>query len=173
MGFAPSRSVHSNMALEARKSVALPFLNAPAKLDGTAVGDYGFDPLGFTDTLQDLSYVKQAEIKHGRVAMLATVGYVVQQSFHFASSEANPLKAVQALGFGPNLQVLFAIGCVELATWKATFDGKGVAGTLCHAPFAAATRLSSSVASLYMHSLHHAHTPITRTHSLTHSLTQP
>ena len=65
VGFAPARNAQTSFALSARKSVALPFLNAPAKLDGSAVGDYGFDPLGFTDTLKDLHYVKEAEIKVG------------------------------------------------------------------------------------------------------------
>lgn len=60
--------------------------------------------------------------------MLATVGFLVQQKIHFVSSEADPLKAISALGYGPNLQVLFAIGCVELATWEQTFNGSGTPG---------------------------------------------
>lgn len=52
---------------------------------------------------------------------LACVGFVVQQYFHIVSPEADPLKAVTALGYGPNLQILFAIGCIELATWDQTF----------------------------------------------------
>lgn len=63
LGFAPASRNPASSALSARKSVALPFLNAPAKLDGTAVGDYGFDPLGFTDTLKDLHYVKVATLQ--------------------------------------------------------------------------------------------------------------
>lgn len=39
------------------KSKALPFLEAPAKLDGSTVGDFGFDPLGFTNTVPNLHYV--------------------------------------------------------------------------------------------------------------------
>lgn len=35
------------------KSTALPFLSKPAKLDGSIVGDFGFDPLGFTNTLNE------------------------------------------------------------------------------------------------------------------------
>jgi hypothetical protein len=103
------------------KSKALPFLDAPSKLDGTAVGDFGFDPLGLTDTLTDLNYVKAAELKHGRVAMLATVGFIFQQYVHIVSPEADPIKAIAAVGFGPNLQILSAIGVVELATWDKTF----------------------------------------------------
>jgi hypothetical protein len=110
------------------KSKALPFLEAPKKLDGTAVGDFGFDPLGLTENIVDLNYVTAAEIKHGRVAMLATVGFVVQQYIHIVNPESNPLKAIAALGYGPNLQILFAIGVIELATWDKTFFPTGVPG---------------------------------------------
>ena len=85
------------------------------------IGDQGFDPLGITNTIPSLNYVRAAELKHGRVAMLATVGFVFQQYVHIVSSEADPLKAVSALGYGPNLQILFAIGCIELSTWDVTF----------------------------------------------------
>lgn len=85
------------------------------------IGDQGFDPLGISNTIPSLNYARAAELKHGRVAMLATVGFVFQQYVHIVSSEADPLKAVTALGYGPNLQILFAIGCIELSTWDATF----------------------------------------------------
>jgi len=56
------------------KSVALPFLKRPAALDGTHAGDYGFDPLGFTQD-NDLYTMMESEIRHGRLAMLAVVGW--------------------------------------------------------------------------------------------------
>jgi hypothetical protein len=31
------------------QSKALPFLKAPAKLDGSLAGDFGFDPMGISD----------------------------------------------------------------------------------------------------------------------------
>ena len=96
-------------------------LNRFYQLDGTMIGDQGFDPLGITNTIPSLNYVRAAELKHGRVAMLATVGFVFQQYVHIVSSESDPLKAVSALGYGPNLQILFAIGCIELSTWDVTF----------------------------------------------------
>eukprot|EP01031_Cornospumella_fuschlensis_P033558 gene33558-40597_t len=108
----------------AKKSKALPFLSQPKKLDGSIVGDFGFDPLGFTDTLRDLNYVTASELKHGRVAMLATVGFVFQQYVHIVAPEADPIKAISALGTSVNLQILSFIGVLELATWKKTFDGK-------------------------------------------------
>jgi len=43
-------------------------------------GDVGFDPWGFSTTLTelggDLKYVREAEITHGRVAMLAAAGFL-------------------------------------------------------------------------------------------------
>lgn len=45
----------------------------------------GFDPLGFTTTITelggDLNYVREAELMHGRQAMLATVGFVAPALF--------------------------------------------------------------------------------------------
>merc|ERR1719393_1151892 len=57
------------------KSQALPFLEAPPQLDGSMAGDVGFDPLGLSGYFS-LDYMREAEIKHGRICMLATLGYV-------------------------------------------------------------------------------------------------
>mmetsp|Transcript_32254 Transcript_32254/g.108638 ORF Transcript_32254/g.108638 Transcript_32254/m.108638 type:complete len:210 (-) Transcript_32254:128-757(-) len=59
------------------KSPALPFLEQPKTLDGTLAGDVGFDPLGLSeidDLGIDLYWMREAEIKHGRIAMLAAAG---------------------------------------------------------------------------------------------------
>merc|ERR1719271_287377 len=69
----------------AEKSAAIPFLNKPPALDGTIPGDVGFDPLGFSTTITelggDLNYVREAELMHGRQAMLATVGFLFPAYF--------------------------------------------------------------------------------------------
>jgi len=57
------------------QSKALPFLEAPANLDGSMVGDNGFDPLGLS-AAGNIKWMREAELKHGRVAMLAWAGYV-------------------------------------------------------------------------------------------------
>ena len=66
------------MAIE--RSAAIPFLKKPPALDGSMVGDVGFDPLGISTTILelggDLKYVREAELMHGRQAMLACVGFV-------------------------------------------------------------------------------------------------
>ena len=65
----------------AEKSKSLPFLPRPAALDGSVVGDVGFDPVGFTSWLP-LPYLQEAEIKHCRIAMLATLGWIVADFVH-------------------------------------------------------------------------------------------
>lgn len=59
-------------------SATLPFLKRPPKLDGTAAGDFGFDPLGFTEDY-DLFTMQEAEIRHARLAMLAVVGWPLSE----------------------------------------------------------------------------------------------
>merc|ERR1712176_575407 len=75
--FAPAKSnIQRNVALNAEKSQALPFMNRPPLLDGSMAGDVGFDPLGLSNIDGvgiDLYWLREAEIKHARVAMLAVV----------------------------------------------------------------------------------------------------
>merc|ERR1719171_1643116 len=82
-------------------SASIPFLKKPPALDGSMAGDVGFDPLGFTTTITelggDLNYVREAELMHGRQAMLATVGFIFPAIFgklpNLASVSSNPLEA--------------------------------------------------------------------------------
>lgn len=77
-----------------QRSNALPFLPRPINLDGTMVGDVGFDPMylssipksfsGFIQPPQwedqegipTLYWMREAELKHSRVCMLAFVGWI-------------------------------------------------------------------------------------------------
>ena len=48
-------------------------------------GPFGFfDPLGLTNNLTPgkVRYFREVEVKHGRVAMLGAVGFVLAESFH-------------------------------------------------------------------------------------------
>ena len=54
------------------------------QLDGSMAGDVGFDPLGLSEIEAvgiDLYWLREAELKHGRVAMLAVVGFVWVEAF--------------------------------------------------------------------------------------------
>ncbi|GFH54582.1 hypothetical protein CTEN210_11058 [Chaetoceros tenuissimus] len=73
--FAPASSgARASTSLAAKKSEALPFLPYPENLEGY-VGDVGFDPLRFSD-FAPMDFLREAELKHGRVAMLAWTGFV-------------------------------------------------------------------------------------------------
>ena len=55
-------------------SPAIPFLECPPVLvDCTMAGNVGFDPLGFAKTKEDLEVLREAEIRHSRLAMLVSV----------------------------------------------------------------------------------------------------
>lgn len=60
------------------KSLALPFMKRPPKLDGSHAGDVGFDPLGFSEEY-DLYTMMEAELRHARLAMLAVVGWPLSE----------------------------------------------------------------------------------------------
>ena len=55
-----------------------------AGLPGNIAPVGNFDPLGLTSELsvEEVKRFREAEVTHGRVAMLATVGYLVGESFH-------------------------------------------------------------------------------------------
>jgi len=67
LGAAPSVSMMA-------KSRALPWLESPAHLEGM-VGNAGFDPAGLS-TPQNIKWMREAELKHGRMCQLAWLGYV-------------------------------------------------------------------------------------------------
>ena len=57
-------------------SEALPFMERPASLDELEMaGDVGFDPFGFSSVF-NVKWLREAEIKHGRICMLAWTGFV-------------------------------------------------------------------------------------------------
>ena len=143
-------------------SKSIPFLVRPEKLDGSMPGDMGFDPMRLyvtiwdkkiiialhsltslfcfifyylcsSDIQTDLKYARWAEIKHGRICMLAVVGSVVQQAgIHFpGEAYTNPdiFGAPSTVGFGVNVQIFLGIAAAELATFNMHY-GEGEPGDL-------------------------------------------
>lgn len=106
------------MTLNADMSKSLPFLVAPKNTAGW-VGDVGFDPLGFSEYF-DMKWLREAEIKHGRSSMLATVGFVMQQYVtipgytHVDDSNMAP----SAVGVSAMLQIVLWMGVLEFWTNK-------------------------------------------------------
>ena len=77
--FAPAQSSRQSTSLsmaDGDKSQALPFLARPKHLDGALAADVGFDPLGFGGgDKASLMNMREAELKHSRLAMLAAGKY--------------------------------------------------------------------------------------------------
>lgn len=98
-------------------SKSIPFLERPKNLpgDGSIPGDAGFDPLGFSD-YYDLKWLREGEIKNGRVAMLAVLGSIFPEFAkfpQFKSFSSNPLEAAWQLSPAGWIQILIFIGIVE------------------------------------------------------------
>lgn len=99
----------------AQRSQAVPFLKQPKKLDGSMAGDIGFDPLGLSEVF-DLKFMREAEIKHGRVAMLACLGVFTQMVVQLPGemhAQTNPVDAFYSVGAEPLAQIFVAIGFLE------------------------------------------------------------
>jgi light-harvesting complex I chlorophyll a/b binding protein 1 len=86
----------------------------PEKLDGTSPGDVGFDPLGFSNWIS-LDFLREAEIKHGRICMLAVVGFVVTDLGFHLPGDMHAVSSLEAhdsaVKFGAMTQILLWI-CV-------------------------------------------------------------
>jgi len=115
------------MALRAN-SEALPWEPVPEGLTndifGPYVGDAGFDPAGFAKNQRLLPWYREAELAHGRVCMLATLGFSVQTSgakfepfiTRYPTDSADPLKAATQVPIIGWLQILVVIALSEL--WR-------------------------------------------------------
>lgn len=77
----PSIRAGSSLTMAAERSKAMPFLLRPANLDESMPGYKGFDPLGLASINElglDAYWMREAELKHCRLAMLAVVGLLAQ-----------------------------------------------------------------------------------------------
>eukprot|EP00549_Striatella_unipunctata_P017120 CAMPEP_0118702478 /NCGR_PEP_ID=MMETSP0800-20121206/17918_1 /TAXON_ID=210618 ORGANISM="Striatella unipunctata, Strain CCMP2910" /NCGR_SAMPLE_ID=MMETSP0800 /ASSEMBLY_ACC=CAM_ASM_000638 /LENGTH=199 /DNA_ID=CAMNT_0006603693 /DNA_START=45 /DNA_END=644 /DNA_ORIENTATION=- len=131
--FAPSRNVAVSTSLSAEMSKSLPFLVKPEKLDGSMAGDVGFDPMGLSEIQVDLKYARWAELKHGRICMLAIVGMLFQEyGIHIPGERfvtTDPIEAIGSVGFAGNAQVFALIGAIELGTYERHY-GEGTPGDI-------------------------------------------
>jgi len=104
-----------------KRKMSWPFdqFDAPDVLDGTLAGDAGFDPLGIAQDRDTLFVLREAEVKHARLAMLAALGWPISELFHYQLATdigfedilADGGKAPSVLNGGlDNEFVLFSLG---------------------------------------------------------------
>jgi light-harvesting complex I chlorophyll a/b binding protein 1 len=128
------------MRAAAKNSEALPWAPVPEGLTndkfGEYTGDQGFDPLGFAKNKRLLPWYREAELAHGRVCMLAVLGYTVQTGgakwepfiTRFPVDSADPLKAATQVPIVGWLQILAVIALSELWRYENVISkyGEGV-----------------------------------------------
>ena len=106
-------------------SQSLPFMERPMALDGTLAGDVGFDPLGFAKSEEDLMKYREAEIKHGRLAMLAAAGWPISELFDKKiAATLNMAPLVDAQDRAPSL-LNGGLGKVNPIYWVACLAAAG------------------------------------------------
>eukprot|EP00903_Cladosiphon_okamuranus_P017890 g16463.t1 len=108
---------------DAPRSQALPFLPQPEALDGSMIGDVGFDPLGLASP-DNLDRYREAELKHGRLAMVALAGWpLATLVFALLTKVIPPASVCTGNGCAIDTQLsgsalpLEAIGKVSFAYW--------------------------------------------------------
>ncbi len=118
---------------------------------GPETGNKVFDPLNIAGSVSDpaVAWMRAAELKHGRVAMIATVGYLVTAAgIHFPGELAKGVTFASVAAAGPYdaLSAVPAEGKLQIAAWalmmeiaqeakKPHYTRGGVPGKLDALPF--------------------------------------
>lgn len=120
--FAPASNGRAATSLAVEKSKALPFLPTPANCEGY-VGNVGFDPLGVSNYVP-VDYLREAELKHGRMCQLAWLGYIaVDLGMRVPGYPEAMSSATSATAHGPAVEygalgnVLVWIAFAEMTSW--------------------------------------------------------
>ena len=117
------RSSTVSMAVS-KPSKAMPFLTAPScQSSGLAGAEAGFDPFYFSDFF-DIKWMREAELKHGRICMLASTGIIVQEFFSLPGYPYYTPNAVEACSTVPGAawaQIIFL-----MAWFESNFNDSGM-----------------------------------------------
>jgi len=106
---------------EGPKSKALPYSSAPSALDGSMIGDAGFDPFFYSSTavgpdwlpISGLDWYREAELIHGRIAQMAVLGFIWPGLF--GTLKGNEWTGVDAYSYTNPLEALEKVPGVAIA----------------------------------------------------------
>ena len=123
--------VRCPLAQAARASVAMQMPFDVRSMPGVTAPLGFFDPMGFSEGASEgkIKFYRECEIKHGRVAMLASLGFVVGEAFHpmwggdidvpsviaFQETPLNDL--LGPLGFIDNVLYLYPLRLVQFSRY--------------------------------------------------------
>ena len=134
-----------DMVEKTERSASVPYLPRAKALDGSLPGDYGFDPFflssipknfaGFiqppsweeTEGIDTIYWMREAEVKHGRVAMLAVSGWIAVDNGARFPLAGEPFDSIPSSYQAHDILVeqgtmgvlLLAIGFIELCSGAA------------------------------------------------------
>ena len=137
-----------DMVEPGQRSASVPFLPRAKPLDGTQPGDYGFDPFflstipknfaGFiqppswepVEGIETYYWMRESEIKHGRIAMMAVLGWIATdqglrlplEQFSESNIPSSYLAHNALVEQGTMTVMLLAIGLVEIITGAVLVD---------------------------------------------------
>ena len=160
-----ARTTTPTMATRARY---FPFSEAPLALKGFAGDADGWDPLRLSESPLDMKWLREAELKHGRTAMLAVVGFIVPDVglWKLDNGVTTPSifahDACIASGpYGGQLgQVLLFVGALELlvgvpAVWFMMFGGERTPGDFAFDPLGLGNGTEAQKSEMQMKELKH------------------
>ena len=109
----------------------MPFLEASPNLKGYIGGEKGFDPLGLSYWVP-MDWLRESELKHGRVCMLATLGFVATDMGFVLPGEMHQVSSIGAhdvaVAQGSMTQIAIFIAIAECIGYLAILemlDGSG------------------------------------------------
>ncbi|CAE7528402.1 FCP [Symbiodinium microadriaticum] len=131
LNLAGAGTVVAGLAVSQRKRTALRAEKFAGGLVGSAggFGEYQFDPIGLAERYPTLlPWFREAELKHGRVAMLAFLGLIVPDAFRLpidgASDPSIDVIAAHNKLIGPGLgeglmwNLMVVVGAIESVRFK-------------------------------------------------------
>lgn len=135
VGRTQGKAVRNVTRIAAERTMWYPGATPPKHLDGSMLGDYGYDPLDLGANPETLAWFREAELMNGRYAMLgcsgaAFTGAVGLPDWYEAGSKVDvPISAAALIG----IQVVI-MGIFEYKRYEG-FKKTGEVGILSSMPF--------------------------------------
>ncbi|CAM9215770.1 unnamed protein product [Sphacelaria rigidula] len=115
--FVPSTPFTGSRVADPARTSTTSLSMAAADLVGASAPLGFFDPMGFSKgTEEQLNNYRESELKHGRTAMLAVVGFLTQENFHplyNGGLSSNPCKAIFEMPPEGFFQIIMFCGFME------------------------------------------------------------
>jgi hypothetical protein len=81
----------------------LNFMERSPFLTGELAGDAGFDPLRVVTSQEQLFILREAEVKHCRLALLASIGWPISELYHYEFSRQIKMDNLLVFGKAPSI----------------------------------------------------------------------